>query len=131
MLADRIKALAPSPPLAIQAKAKAMRAQGVDVVSFGAGEPDFDTPERIKEAAIRALRAGKTKYTDAAGIPELRAAACQALKRDQGLAYAPDEVILSVGAKHSLYNICAALFQAGDEVLIPSPYWVTYPEQVP
>ena len=130
MLADRVRRLAPSATLAVTAKAQALRSQGVDVVSFGAGEPDFDTPERIKEAAIRALRAGKTKYTDAAGIPELRAAACQALERDQGLRYTPDQVVISVGAKHTLFNLCAVLFQADDEVLIPSPYWVTYPEQV-
>ena len=130
MLADRVRRLAPSATLAVTAKAQALRAQGVDVISFGAGEPDFDTPERIKDAAIRALRAGKTKYTDPAGIPELRAAVCQAFKRDQGLEYSPDRILVSVGAKHSLYNLCAALFQARDEVLIPSPYWVTYPEQV-
>ena len=130
MLADRVRRLAPSATLAVTARAQALRAQGVDVISFGAGEPDFDTPERIKDAAIRALRAGKTKYTDAAGIPELRAAVSAALKRDQGLDYSPDQVLISVGAKHSLYNLSAALFQAGDEVLIPSPYWVTYPEQV-
>ncbi|MBI3028213.1 MAG: pyridoxal phosphate-dependent aminotransferase [Candidatus Rokubacteria bacterium] len=130
MLADRIKALAPSPTLAIQAKAKAMRAQGIDVVSFGAGEPDFDTPERIKEAAIRALRKGHTKYTEASGIVELREAVCQKLKRDNGLDYEPADVLISVGAKHTLYNAVVALLNPGDEVLIPAPYWVSYPEQV-
>jgi aspartate aminotransferase len=130
MLADRITALAPSPTLAIQAKAKAMRAQGIDVISFGAGEPDFDTPERIKEAALRALRGGQTKYTDAAGIIELREAVCQKLKRDNGLAYEPADVLISCGAKHTLYNIAVALLNPGDEVLIPAPYWVSYPEQV-
>ncbi|MEK7710142.1 MAG: aminotransferase class I/II-fold pyridoxal phosphate-dependent enzyme, partial [candidate division NC10 bacterium] len=89
MLADRIKALAPSPTLATQAKAKAMRAQGIDVISFGAGEPDFDTPERIQEAAIRSMRMGQTKYTDASGIVELREAVCRKLKRDNGLDYEP------------------------------------------
>ncbi len=130
MLADRIKALAPSPTLAIQAKAKAMRAQGIDVISFGAGEPDFDTPERIKEAAIRAVRRGQTKYTDASGILELREAVCGKLKRDNGLDYGPDEVLISCGAKHTLYNLAVALLNPGDEVLIPAPYWVSYPEQV-
>jgi aspartate aminotransferase len=129
MLADRLKTLAPSPTLAIQAKAKAMRAQGIDVISFGAGEPDFDTPRHIKQAAVRALEGGQTKYTEVGGIPELRAAVCQKLKRDNGLDYAPDEVVVSCGAKHTLFNIVMALVNPGDEVLIPSPYWVSYPEQ--
>jgi aspartate aminotransferase len=130
MLADRMKTLAPSPTLAMQAKAKAMRAQGIDVISFGAGEPDFDTPPRIKEAAIRALSAGQTKYTEVGGIPELRAAVCHKLKRDNGLDYTPEEVTVSCGAKHALFNVFMALLNPGDEVLIPSPYWVSYPEQV-
>ncbi len=130
MLADRIKALAPSPTLAIQAKAKAMRSQGIDVVSFGAGEPDFDTPERIKEAAVRAMRKGQTKYTEASGIVELREAVCRKLKRDNGLDYEPTDVLVSCGAKHTLYNLAVALLNPGDEVLIPAPYWVSYPEQV-
>ncbi len=130
MLADRLKTLAPSPTLAMQARAKAMRAQGIDVISFGAGEPDFDTPKRIKDAAIRALEGGQTKYTEVSGIPELRAAMCGKLKRDQGLEYTPDEVTVSCGAKHTLYNIFMALVNPGDEVVIPSPYWVSYPEQV-
>ena len=130
MLADRMKTLAPSPTLAMQAKARALRAQGIDVISFGAGEPDFDTPRRIKDAAVRALEKGQTKYTEVGGIPELRAAVCQKLKRDNGLEYALDEVTVSCGAKHTLYNIVMALVNPGDEVLIPSPYWVSYPEQV-
>jgi aspartate aminotransferase len=130
MLADRLKTLAPSPTLAMQARAKAMRAQGIDVISFGAGEPDFDTPARIKAAAVRALEKGQTKYTEVGGIPELRAAVCQKLRRDHGLEYAADEVTVSCGAKHTLYNIMMALVNPGDEVLIPSPYWVSYPEQV-
>jgi aspartate aminotransferase len=130
MLADRLKTLAPSPTLAMQAKAKAMRAQGIDVISFGAGEPDFDTPRRIKDAAIRAIEQGQTKYTEVGGVPELRAAVCLKLKRDNGLDYAPDEVTVSCGAKHTLYNLFMALVNPGDEVLIPSPYWVSYPEQV-
>src|SRR6267143_2125142 len=130
MLADRLKTLQPSPTLAMQAKAKAMRAQGINVISFGAGEPDFDTPRHIKDAAIRALEAGQTKYTEVGGIPELRAAVCHKLKRDLGLEYGPDEVTVSCGAKHTLYNIVMALVNPGDAVLIPSPYWVSYPEQV-
>ena len=130
MLADRLKTLAPSPTLAMQARARAMRAQGIDVISFGAGEPDFDTPRRIKDAAVRALESGQTKYTDVGGIPELRAAVCGKLARDQGLEYTPDEVTVSCGAKHTLYNLVMALVNPGDEVLIPSPYWVSYPEQV-
>jgi len=130
MLADRLKTLAPSATLAMQARAKAMRAQGIDVISFGAGEPDFDTPHRIKDAAIRAIEKGQTKYTEVGGIPELRAAVCLKFKRDNGLDYAPDEVTVSCGAKHTLYNIFMALLNPGDEVLIPSPYWVSYPEQV-
>jgi aspartate aminotransferase len=130
MLADRLKTLAPSPTLAMQARAKAMRAQGIDVISFGAGEPDFDTPQRIKDAAVRAMERGQTRYTEVGGVPELRAAVCQKLKRDNGLDYATDEVTVSCGAKHTLYNIAMALVNPGDEVLIPSPYWVSYPEQV-
>ena len=102
----------------------------MDVISFGAGEPDFDTPERVKEAAIQAMRNGHTKYTEVGGIPELRAAACAKFKRDNGLDYEPADVLVSCGAKHTLYNIFVALLDPGDEVLVPSPYWVSYPEQV-
>ena len=130
MLADRLKTLVPSATLAMNAKARAMRAQGIDVISFSVGEPDFDTPKRIKDAAVRALDKGQTKYTEVGGIAELRAAVCHKLKRDHGLEYAPDEVTVSCGAKHTLYNIVMALVNPGDEVLIPSPYWVSYPEQV-
>ncbi|MFQ5827603.1 MAG: pyridoxal phosphate-dependent aminotransferase [Candidatus Methylomirabilia bacterium] len=130
MFADRLKSLQPSATLAVQAKAKAMRARGIDVISFSLGEPDFDTPERIKQAACRALERGQTKYTEVAGIPELREAVCQKLRRDNGLEYRPAEVVISCGAKHTLYNIFLALLNEGDEVLIPSPYWVSYPEQV-
>ena len=129
MLADRLKTLAPSSTLAVQAKAKALRAQGVDVISFGAGEPDFDTPQRIKDAAIEAMRRGQTKYTEVGGIPELRAAVCAKLKRDNALAYEPADIVVSVGAKHTLFNLAVALLDPGDEVLVPSPYWVSYPEQ--
>ena len=130
MLADRLATLAPSATLAMAARAKALRAQGIDVISFSTGEPDFDTPERIKRAAIKAMETGQTKYTEVGGIPELRAAVCHKLKRDHGLEYTAEEVTVSCGAKHTLYNIDMALLNPGDEVLIPSPYWVSYPEQV-
>jgi aspartate aminotransferase len=129
VLADRLKTLAPSSTLAVQAKAAELRRRGVDVISFGAGEPDFDTPERIKDAAIQAIRRGQTKYTEVGGIPELRAAVCGKFKRDNGLDYEPADVLVSCGAKHTLFNMVVALLNPGDEVLVPSPYWVSYPEQ--
>jgi aspartate aminotransferase len=129
VLADRLKTLAPSSTLAVQAKARELQRRGVDVVSFGAGEPDFDTPERIKDAAIGAMRRGQTKYTEVGGIPELRAAVCAKFQRDNGLAYEPADVLVSCGAKHTLFNLAVAVFDPGDEVLVPSPYWVSYPEQ--
>jgi aspartate aminotransferase len=125
-----LKTLAPSATLAVQAKAKELRARGVDVISFGAGEPDFDTPQRIKDAGVEAMRRGHTKYTEVGGVPELRAAICGKLKRDNGLAYEPADILVSVGAKHTLFNLVVALINPGDEVLVPSPYWVSYPEQV-
>ncbi len=130
MLAARMKTLAPSSTLAVQAKAKALKAQGIDVISFGAGEPDFDTPGRIKDAAIRAMQRGQTKYTEVGGIAELRAAVCTKFRRDNDLEYEPADVLVSVGAKHTLYNLAVALLDPGDEVLVPSPFWVSYPEQV-
>ena len=129
-LAQRVKEIKPSPTLAVDAKAKALLAQGVDVIGFGAGEPDFDTPENIKDAAIKALKAGFTKYTPAGGTEELKKAVCQKLKKDNHLDYEPAEILISCGAKHSLYNICQGLFEEGDEVLIPAPYWVSYPDMV-
>nr|AAW03321.1 hypothetical protein [Cystobacter fuscus] len=129
-LANRLKVIKPSPTLALNTKAKELAAQGVDVVSFAAGEPDFDTPDFIKQAAIEALNKGFTKYTACAGIPELREAICAKLQRDNHLTYKPDQVLVSVGAKHSLYNIFQALLNEGDEVIILSPYWVSYPEMV-
>src|SRR5947209_5243941 len=129
-ISQRARNAAPSPTLAITAKVNQLKSQGVDVVGFGAGEPDFDTPAPIKEAAIEALRAGFTKYTASAGIEELRAAICDKLRRDNGLAYTPKQIIVSVGAKHSLYNLFQAVLDPGDEVIIPAPYWVSYPEQV-
>ena len=129
-LARRLAPIKPSATLALNAKAKALAAQGVDVVGFAAGEPDFDTPEYIKDAAIAAIREGFTKYTATAGIPELRAAICQKLQQDNGLTYAPEQVLVSTGAKHALYNIFQALLNDGDEVVIFAPYWVSYPEMV-
>jgi aspartate aminotransferase len=130
VLADRLKTLAPSSTLAVQAKARELRARGIDVISFGAGEPDFDTPRRIKDAAVEAMQRGQTKYTEVGGVPELRAAVCAKLKRDNGLDYEPADILVSVGAKHTLFNLVMALINPGDEVLVPSPYWVSYPEQV-
>lgn len=129
-LTQRIQRVKPSPTIAITMKAKAMRAEGIDVIGFGAGEPDFDTPEFIKEAAIQALREGKTKYTPVGGIPELKQAIIGKLKQDQGLNYTPEEIMVSCGGKHALYNIAQVLFEEGDEVIIPAPYWVSYPDQV-
>ena len=130
MLSERAKKIKPSPTLAINAKAKAMKASGVDVVNFGVGEPDFDTPDNIKEAAIKAIREGFTKYTPVGGIDALKDAIIEKFRNDNGLEYAREEIIVSCGAKHSLYNIAQALYGPGDEVIIPSPYWVSYPDQV-
>jgi aspartate aminotransferase len=129
-IAQRAKAIKPSPTLAMAAKAKAMKAQGIDVVDFGVGEPDFDTPENVKQAGIKAIQSGFTKYTPAGGTDELKDAVVDKLKKDNGLAYERSQVLVSCGAKHSLYNIAEALFDPGDEVIIPSPYWVSYPDQV-
>ncbi len=129
-LAGRVKRIKPSATLAITARAKALRAQGVDVISFGAGEPDFDTPEHIKDAAIRALEGGFTKYTPATGIEELKEAICEKFERENGLSYSPEEVIVTCGGKQALYNIAMALFEEGDEVLVPAPYWVSYPAMI-
>ncbi len=129
-LAKRMKTVSASPTLAIDAKAKQLKSSGVDVINFGAGEPDFDTPDYIKEAGIEAIRKGYTKYTPAAGSPELKEAVCDKLRKENGLEYTPKEVIINCGAKHSIYNILQVLINPGDEVLIPSPYWVSYPETV-
>jgi aspartate aminotransferase len=130
MLSERAKRIKPSPTLAMDTKAKAMKAEGADIVNFGVGEPDFDTPDNIKEAAIRAIREGFTKYTPVGGIDSLKDAIIEKFRKDNGLDYAREEVIVSCGAKHSLYNIAQALYGPGDEVIIPAPYWVSYPEQV-
>ena len=126
VLADRTKLVKPSVTLAIAAKAGKLRADGIDVVNFSAGEPDFDTPEHIKAAAIDALRKGMTKYTDVKGIEPLRAAIAQKYQEEYGLSYRKEDVIVSCGAKHALYNLLQAVVNSGDEVLIPAPYWVSY-----
>lgn len=129
-ISKRVLSIKPSPTLAIDAKAKALKQQGVDVINFGVGEPDFDTPANIKEAAITAINAGFTKYCPVAGTPELKNAIINKLKRDNGLAYAPDEIIVSSGAKHSIYNLIQSIIDDGDEVIIPAPYWVSYTDIV-
>jgi aspartate aminotransferase len=129
-LAARAERLKPSATLAITAKAKALKAQGIDVVGFGAGEPDFDTPENIKDEAIRAIKGGFTKYTAVGGIEELKGAIVRRIEEDYGLQYEKSQIVVSCGAKHTLYNLSQALFEDGDEVIIPSPYWVSYPEQI-
>lgn len=129
-LAARVGEVPPSLTLAIAAKAKAMKAQGIDVCSFSAGEPDFDTPDRIKAAAKLALDSGLTKYGPAAGEPKLREAIARKLREDNHLSYQPENIIVTNGGKHSLYNLMMALIDRGDEVIIPSPYWLSYPEMV-
>ena len=129
-ISKRAASLAPSLTLAITAKAKELRAAGEDVIGLGAGEPDFDTPEHIKEAAAKALADGFTKYTPASGTPELRAAAASKFERENGLQYDPQQIIVSCGGKHSCYNVMLACCQEGDEVIIPAPYWLSYPEMV-
>jgi aspartate aminotransferase len=129
-LSQRAQKIKPSPTLAITARAKAMRAQGIDVISFGAGEPDFDTPQHIKAAAIAALQDGFTKYTPAGGIEELKEAICEKLHRENGVQYYNENIIVSCGGKHSFYNVAQAFIDDGDEVIIPAPYWVSYPPMV-
>ncbi len=128
-LSDRSNRVAPSITLAVTSKAKALKASGVDVVSFGAGEPDFDTPDFVKEAAKQAIDAGMTKYTPNPCIPELKQAIVNKFKRDNGLDYTPDQICVGPGGKGVLYFACIALLNDGDEVVIPAPYWVSYPEQ--
>ena len=129
-ISQRAAALASSLTLVIDSKAKQMKAEGHDVVGFGAGEPDFDTPQHIKDAAIKALNEGFTKYTASSGIPELRQAIADKFKRENGLSYQPSQIIVSCGGKHSCYNLIMATCEEGDEVIIPSPYWLSYPEMV-
>jgi aspartate aminotransferase len=129
-ISRRAATLSPSLTLAIDSKAKQMKAEGQDVVGFGAGEPDFDTPQHIKDAAIKALNEGFTKYTPASGTPELRQAIADKFKRENGLTYKASQVIVSCGGKHSCYNVILATCEEGDEVIIPAPYWLSYPEMV-
>ncbi len=129
-LSARAERLQPSATLTITAKAKALKSQGIDVIGFGAGEPDFDSPNHVKESAIKAIEDGITKYTAVGGIDELKDAILKRMNKDYGLEYERSELITSVGAKHTLYNIAQVLFDTGDEVIIPAPYWVSYPEQV-
>jgi len=129
-ISQRAASLSPSLTLAIDAKSKLMKAEGQDVVGFGAGEPDFDTPQHIKDAAAQALAAGFTKYTPSSGIPELRQAIADKFRRENGLSYKPSQIIVSCGGKHSCYNVILCTCQQGDEVIIPAPYWLSYPEMV-
>ncbi|QUL99069.1 MAG: pyridoxal phosphate-dependent aminotransferase [Candidatus Fermentithermobacillus carboniphilus] len=129
-LSSRARSISTSPTLALDAKTKKLQREGINIINFGVGEPDFDTPQHIKDAAIESIQAGFTKYTPSSGIPELREAICEKLKKDNGLEYKPSEVLVSVGAKHSIYNAVMVLCDEGDEVLLPAPYWVSYPEMV-
>jgi aspartate aminotransferase len=129
-LAARAKRIVPSPTLSITATAKSMAAQGIDIVDFASGEPDFDTPNEAKAAAEAAIRTGFTKYTASSGIDELKAAIAKKLEAEQGLRYDRSQILVSCGAKHSLYTLATALFEEGDEIIIPAPYWVSYPDQV-
>ena len=129
-LSSRVQRVKPSPTLAVTALAAQLRREGRDVIGLGAGEPDFDTPEHIKQAAIEAIRAGQTKYTPVDGTPELKQAIIDKFARDNGLDYAPEEILVSSGGKQSFYNLCQALLDAGDEVIVPAPYWVSYPDMV-
>ena len=125
-VAQRAASIKPSPTLAVTAKAAELRAAGRDIIALSAGEPDFDTPEHIKEAATRAIRDGKTKYTAAGGMPELKQAVADKFRRENGLEYGPQQILVSCGAKHSIYNLMQALLNPGDEVIVPAPYWVSY-----
>ena len=129
-LAKRVQRIKPSPTLAVTALAAQLKAQGKDIIGFGAGEPDFDTPDHIKEAAIKAIRDGFTKYTEVAGTPELKNAVINKFKNENNLEYKPDQILVSVGGKQSFYNLVQALLSPGDEVIIPAPYWVSYPDMV-
>ncbi len=129
-LANRVLSLTPSTTLAITAKAKELKEQGVDVIGLGAGEPDFNTPQFIIDAAYKSMNEGHTKYTPSAGLPALKKAIIQKFQADQGIEYKPSEIIVGNGAKHVLYTLFQVILNDGDEVIIPSPYWVSYPEQV-
>src|SRR4051812_40910348 len=129
-LSEALGRIKPSATVAVTDKARALKAAGRDVIGLGAGEPDFDTPENVKEAAVRAIRAGKTKYTPVDGIPELKAAIVQKFKRENGLDYRPEEISVGAGGKQVLFNALMATLNHGDEVICPAPYWVSYPEIV-
>jgi aspartate aminotransferase len=129
-VSKRARAIPPSATLAVTSRAKELKAKGVDIVSFGAGEPDFDTPDFIKEAAIKALKAGRTKYTAESGIIELRTAIAAKLEKENGLKYTPEQIIVNIGGKHSVYEAMQATLDPDDEVILPVPYWVTYPEAI-
>ena len=129
-VSKRAQDVPPSATIAVTTRAQELKAQGVDVVGFGAGAPDFDTPDYIKDAAIKALKAGKTKYTAAAGIVELRTAIAKKLQKENGLEYSPDQIIVNIGGKHSVYEAMQAVLDPGDEVILGTPYWVTYPETI-
>ena len=129
-ISQRALQISPSLTLALTAKSKKLKEEGVDVVSFGAGEPDFNTPKYIIDAAKLALDQGKTKYTPASGTVEIKKAICDKLQKDNGLSYAPENIVVSNGAKHSLANVFMAIVEEGDEVIIPTPFWLTYPELV-
>lgn len=130
LIARRLGFIKPSPTLAVSAKAAELKRSGIDVISLGAGEPDFDTPENIKLAAITAIKAGVTKYTNVDGMPELKKAVCEKFKRENGLEYLPDQIIIGTGGKQVIYNLFMATLDQGDEVIIPAPYWVSYPDIV-
>ncbi len=130
MVSERLQLISPSATLKLNARVQELVAEGKDVVKFGVGEPDFPTPDYIKEAAIEAIQDNKTTYTPVAGIPELKKAVCRKFAEDNGLEYEPSQILVSVGAKHSIYNALVALVNDGDEVIVPVPYWVSYPEQV-
>lgn len=127
-LSKRVQKIKPSPTLAVEGKAKALKAQGIDIISFGAGEPDFETPCNIREAGQKAIASGFTRYCPVGGTPDLKEAIIEKFRTDNQLEYRPEEIIVSCGAKHSLYNIFQAVFDRGDEVIIPAPYWVSYPD---
>jgi aspartate aminotransferase len=129
-LADRVLSLTPSSTLAITAKAKELKAQGIDVIGLGAGEPDFNTPKNILDAAVKSMNEGQTKYTPSAGLPALKSAIIEKFKKDQEIEYNPNEIIVGSGAKHALYTLFQVILNNDDEVIIPTPYWVSYPEQV-
>jgi len=129
-VSKRAQDVPPSATIAVTTLAKQLKAKGADVIDFGAGEPDFDTPDYIKEAAIKAMKEGKTKYTDASGIPELRAAIAAKLEKENGLKYTPEQIIVNLGGKHSVYEAMQAVLDPGDVVILPAPYWVTYPEAI-